>query len=368
MSRELIKTINNKISGKPYDEEKYAIGIAEIIESVYRHRYPYLRITKLKDYKRLTPHSRKKAELTTVRTYIDGTLLANFDTFFNLCLDELYDNNLLYKIYDRTFCDDHQLKRFIYIAFEHLLQKMIDDFTPGLETRKKQVHKILNKRCLDISFEGLRCWKLKEFTDKDLKPANLEQLLDAAQFLKLPELKFPKKKNAKRGPWISKADMENYLVTLIERAGGMTTRYDMIAFIKIKYGLVSTAEVVPTSGSDDESRQGGISTEDQIARMAYRAEGLCLGMDHIILAKEIYSSMNSCMKDLYYKLSIKEKTLNDIARKMGCSTASVHNRKNELRDHFAKYFQTSEHPAITGEDEAVMRLISNWIMEKKEAL
>jgi hypothetical protein len=367
MSRELIEIINNKISGKAYDEEKYSLCITEIIESVYRHRYPYIRIPKLKDYKRSMPHSRKIAKLTTVRTHIDGTLLANFDTFSNLCLDELYDNNFLYKIYDRTFCDDRQLKRFIYIAFEHLLQKMIDDFTPGLETRKKQIHKILNKCCLDISFEGSRCWKLKEFANKNLKPPNLEQLLDSAQFLKLPELKFPKKKNAKRGPSISKVDMEKYLVMLLKRAGGMTTRNNMIAFIKIQYGLITITEVVPTPGSNDERREGKVSTEDRIATMAYRAEGLCLGMDHIILAKEIYSSMNSCMKDLYYKLSIEEKTLDDIARKMGCSTASVHNRKNELRDHFAKYFQTSEHPAITEEDEAVMRLISNWIMEERKA-
>lgn len=366
MPRELIEIINNKISGKPYDEEKYAIAIAEIIESVYGHRYPYIRIRKLKDYKRLMPHSRKIAELTTVRTYIDGTLLANFDTFFNLCLDELYDNNLLYKIYDRTFCDDRQLTRFIYIAFEHLLQKMIDDFTPGLETRKKQIHKILNKCCLDISFEGSRCWKLTEFKNKNLQPANLEQLLDSAQFLKLPQLKFPKKKNAKRGPSINKADMERYLLTLLKRAGGMTTRNDMIAFIKIKYGLVSIAEVVPRSGSDDESHQGGISTEDQIARMAYRAEGLCLGMDHIMLAKEIYNSMNSDMKALYYKLSIEEKTLDNIAREMRCSRASVHNRKNELRDHFAKYFERGKHCTITEEDKAVMRLVSNWIMEERK--
>jgi hypothetical protein len=366
MSRELIKTINNKISGKPYDEEKYTTGIAKIIESVYKHRYPYIRIPKLNDYKWLTPHSRKIAELTTVRTYIDGTLLANFDTFFNLCLDELYDNNLLYKIYDRTFYDDRKLKRFIYIAFECLLQKMIDDFTPGLETRKKQVHKILNKCCFDISFEGSRCWKLKEFTNKNIKPANLEQLLDIAQSLKLPELRFPKKKNARRGPSISKVDMENYLLTLLKRAGGMTTRNDMIAFIKIQYGLVSISEVVPTSKSNDESREGGISTEDQIARMAYRAEGLCFGMDHIMLAREIYNSMNSDMKDIYYKLSIEEKTLDEIAGEMECSTTSIHNRKNEIRDHFARHFQTDEYRTITEEDRAVIRLVSMWIMEERK--
>ena len=266
----LIGLINDKCSGRPYDIEKYVTTMDKIMGEAYKSRH-------------INPRS----------------LQNDFEGFRNFCWEKLEDNNLVYKFADKTFENDIHLTRHIRKAFGNILRDRIYELSPGFRTRMKQVNKVLSPYCICSCKESCHCWKLKEFRSVALKPADLGQLQDASRSLLLPQLRIPKMPGSKRGPSIKDKEMEEYLISLLRGAGGMTTRNDLLSFIRIEYGLFPIKQVIPST-KDDESDREKDSIEDQITRMAFRSGSILMGADHALMARELFDGMASEMKDIHY--------------------------------------------------------------------
>ncbi|MEA3360707.1 MAG: hypothetical protein U9R17_15055 [Thermodesulfobacteriota bacterium] len=347
MSRELIEIIANRLSGRPYDKNKYIFAIDKIIQRVYQNRYrSIVHPKKIVD----TPYradSGKRAK-TIEFDSVDGFSGANFETFQNLCWDELEENNLLNKLAGLTFNDDGYLCKHIQVTFENLLQKMIFALTPGLETRKKQAYRVLKTCCIEMDKNNRRYWKLKDFKESDPEPASLERLMLISQSLKAPKLRIPKF-GSRYGPSIRDIDMKEYLINVLKGAGGMAAYNDILSLIKEKFSIETIRVISPSSQGDRDYEEGKYSGEEQISKLISEAEGSLLSSDHILMAKEIVNKMDSQMKNLYYKRYIEEKTLKDIARDMGCNTTSVYNKTKKITDYLKYHFEKPDHLTETGE-------------------
>jgi len=214
----LINIFESICTGRPFDSQKYYGTIEKIIERVYFHRAKCL-----------------KDGFGT-----DENLSIDLLTFRNLCWDELTKTgtSLSDSICENTFANDKALVKFIQIAFENFFQKEIDKLTPGLNTRKRQIDRVLKPNCLTICKTFCNCWKLKDFRDISLSPADVEKLVEVSLPLTIPQVRIPKA-NSQRGTSIRDKDMEQFLTTVLKAAGGMTTRNNMIQLIKIKYHLVT---------------------------------------------------------------------------------------------------------------------------------
>jgi len=353
MSRKLIELLNKMCSENfnDNDVEAYIKSIDNFIVWVYNRRYNNIWKPSKSDIGNYKIGERGHYN------YRDGRIRVDPNTFQELCWDELHNANLLNKICDKTFPNDRALVRFIYNSFQNILQKLIDDLSPWLETRKKQVHSLLKTFCLDIKIKGVRCWKLKVYGDRILKPANPEQLQKAGTLLQVPKLRFPRNPDSGRGPSVSATEMRDYLEKLLKSIGGMVARNDLIEFIKFQYGLKSIRQV-------------------DISTLSSPAQGFDLRPDHYAMARQIYEKMPTDTKDVYYCRRIKGLTGKKTAARLAIATGTVSNKEKEIDSMFYNYFfveQDFEKMPVVSADrssneevEAVKQLVSTLILEERE--
>lgn len=328
----LIGLINDKCSGKPYDVKKYVTTMDKIMGEAYNSRH-------------INP-----------RSFQD-----DLEGFRNLCWEKLEDNNLAYKFADMSFENDIHLIRYIRKAFGNILRDRIDELSPGFRTRMKQVNKVLSPHCLNTCKDLCKCWKLKEFRRIALKPADLGQLQDASCSVSLPKLRIPKMPDSKRGPSIKDKEMELYLISLLKEAGGMTTRNDLLSFIRIEYGLFPIKQVIP-SIRDDESGRDKDSIEDQITRLTIRSGSILMGADHALMARELFDGMAPEMKDIHYHRIIKGKKIKETAHEMKKSVGTIHNIEKTYQEYVHNYFNNSGNRPIPEEAAAIIDIVSSLIL------
>ena len=359
--KELIGLLRKWGSGKPFDFERFIKEIDEIIWRVYNSRYGDLVILQ-KPYGKQDSRYKDQPEVLNLRLQ-DGSVMVDYDSFNNICWDHLVENNPLLRD-DNLIQDKRHLRRYLQITFENLLQRKIYELTPGLETRKKQLDRVLKPHCLNTCRKLCHCWKLKDFKNKVRRPAKLKDLQKAGKSLSAPVVRKPKP-GSKYGPSIKDEEMENYLVAVLRNAGGMTTCNDMLAFIKAQYSLETIKEIIqPASKGEEDINSEGMN--DWIDRTRHNIGDYILPPEIIMMGKDLCAMLNPELREIYYHRIIKAKTLEKTARSTQSGTTTVHNKMNYIEKTFFSYFCESEHKPSQEEAEAVLQVISELISQEKE--
>jgi hypothetical protein len=363
MSTEFIKIIGDRLSGRAYNTHKYISTIDEIIRRVYNNRYKGVLSAGDLEEKRSNPGS-KRLQVTVSTDSTRGFSVVNFETFENVCWDELEENSLLSRLGTFTFNDDGSLYRHIQVTFENILQKMIFDLEPGFETRKKQVYRVLKASCIEVRRNNRRYWKLGDLELGDPEPASLEKLLLISQSFANPKIRISKP-GSRIGPSIKDIDMKEYLLNILKVAGGMAAYNDILSLVKIRLGIKTINEILVRLQNDSEGKEGGNAEERKVTRLVFEKPGYLLGADYILMANEIVQYMNAELKSIYYQRFIQEKKLEAIAKDMHSDTTSVFNKIEKLKDYLRRYFRSPDHQAITEEQKAVIELVSVLIEKER---
>ena len=342
--KNFIRLIRDKCSGRPYDIEQYLNKMYDLIKKAYKNRYRALHTTE----------------------YGGGLLHVEFEEFLNYCFEELEDNNLISKFANVSCKNDSLLCRYIKKTFENLLQGKISKFTPGFQTRMKQVNRVLEPKVVNSCMKLCKCWKLLEFINVTLELADLDQLLDKSQSLPLPKLHQPKKSNLKRGPFIYDKDMEEYLISLLKGAGGMTTMHNLRLFIKTRYDLQTVRRKYPSSRNYNTRGEKEDSFEKQIERLPCQKGELLLSLDHILIAEELAAGLDPEMKEVYFLRIIEEKTIEKTADKMKKSVGTIHNIEKKYKDNIYDFFLDSGMGILPEERAGIMDIVSDLILRMGE--
>jgi len=313
--KNFIKIVKARSLGQDHDIQYYIETVENIVRRVYRTR------------------------LNQITDVIDHM------TFLDKCWDKM-EKHLLVRIRDLEFANDSKLVSFIGKSFSNILNEMINELIPEFDSRKKQVRRILNNLCLNSCSKICHCWKLKKYKNKTIAPANFEKLKENIADIERPKVVYPKNEDAKRGPSISDKDMAEYLVSVIDRAGGMTSYNSLIEFIKEMFTQGATT----------------IKSTDEIE--LEKSETI-MGQDHFIMAYEICSQMDSNLKELYFLRYTEERTMTEISKHLNVSLGTVANKLNELDDFLTGYFGKCE-LSEQEKTHAVLFLVSKWIIDEKE--
>ena len=293
----------------------------------------------------------------------DGTLVVPWETFQNKCLEALLGAlgqqlNLL------TFANDDELSNYLYKTFSNLIQSQIYELSPGLETRVKQVKKILSEYCDPFEYNKQKCWKLKKGKYQETSPADLEKLEATAQKLKAPALQIPKKQNAKRGPSIPQKAMETYILKLLKEIGGSVIENDLITFIRKLYGL----EPIQLFGfSFSTSDLDEISVDEWLSSQSCEEENLLLNPDYQLMARDLYERLTPRMRDVFKFIYIDGIKVDQTAKLMKCSDATVSNITKDIQQIFLTYFFSDDNHKVTQEEgRAVYALVGDLILRDEK--
>jgi len=262
-------------------------------------------------------------------------------SFMELCWEALEKGRLLLRLCDLTFENDTHLVRYIRKVFENLLREKAETFKPGFRARKKQVERVLKQRCLSSCRRFCGCWKLEEF--RHIPCA-------AGAALRVPRA-VPPRSPGSRSAAIKDRDMAEYLTSLLEAVGGMARHEDVLSHVVQVFHLYAVRTVALPA-----SRNG--------AEMPLEDDTL-LSPDHELMARELLEGMQPAMIDLHYCRVVKELTIAETARFMGCSTGTVYNREKRYREYIMKYFQKRGSLPIPEEMEAVLRVVSEKIAQAR---
>ncbi len=340
---EFIELIKKKCAGKPYNIEEYVNRIDRLIVGTHQTRYG-----------------------SSSRQGTDGGFVGvDFETFQNDCWEALENHGLVLKFRDASFPEDSHLIGYIRKTFENMLQDRIYALSPGSRTRMKQVHRVLQPHALVACRHFCRCWKLREFKDVPLSPANLDCLMRASRSLSAPKLRIPKNPHSQRGPTIKDKEMETYLMALLRIAGGMTTRTDLFAFIAEQYALFPVQQVFPSNHGRNEEGENQESPEDQLSRAAWQADGTIVGLDHALMARELAEAMSPSMAEAYYHRIVLGETLQEAAREMKKSVGTLHNLEKSYQRLFFDYFRNHRMDEVPEEEACACRMVSEWIVRRR---
>lgn len=320
----LIRMLRNRCMGRPYEVELYVTKMDEIMEDVFQ---AFIR-TSLKE---------------------DGRGL-DLETFKSYCWEKLENDRLVLRLSDLTFEDDNHLVRYTRKTFENLLREKAEELSPGFRARKKQVERVLKKRCLSICRKMCGCWKLSELRNKACEPADEGQIMEAAASLPIPELK-PAKNPGSRAASLSDDQMAQYLTTILRAVGGMAKHKDVLSLISRQFNLFSI-RIEPMPPDETEAKPLG-------------ENDLFLSQDHELMAREILDGMDSDMIDVHRFRVAKEMTIAETARQTGWSTGTVHNREKTYREYIRAYFQGKGELLMWEEMETVMRIVSREVAKIK---
>ncbi len=322
--KKLIRTLRARCSGRSHDIELYVTFMDKIMKNVF---------------KSFAGSFSKLQQRMIDKNY-----------FMNHCWEKLENDGLLQKLCDLTFKNDSQLKSYITKVFENLFIAKVEALSPGFTARRKQVNRVLSTRCISSYTGNDRYWILPEYKTKNCTPAKLENLMNAADSIPTPEIKFSKHPDA-RTPSVSDKDMEKFLLCLLERVGGAAKQADIMAVVSKKFNLGSVEiTTIPSNENDEE-----ITFEDDTI----------LSQEHEIMAEEILKNMDEDMIDLHYYRIIREMTIAETAKKTGWSVGKVHNREKTYKEYLQCYFINDGISLLPEEAEAIMKLLSRQIMKRK---
>lgn len=319
VEKEFIKLVKSKYEGKNYDFLEYIKKIDGFIFSAY---------------KRVQHYSTDK---TTVE----------FEEIQTRCWDKLEDDTFQNKINDLSFINDNCFYSFLIKIFEHLIIDFVSDKTPGLKSRLKQTARVLKPICNELDKKEKKCWKLKAFktsdqrmtTDMNAIEIETKNLLNSAKNIRLPDIKYPKTKDSKRGASIKDEDMKKYLVAILEGVGGCTVVRAMNKFITIQFGLYSVNQI-NINGYDQNSDEAD-TTEEQLSALKYKSGFIQANIMHKAMAYEIFKGLKlDTVKVIYYRY-IDNMKMKDVAKIMGKSLGTISNMENSFREYMQNYITDS---------------------------
>jgi len=322
--RKFINLIRDKCAGERYDVELYVNTMDKIMKKVYR-------------------------DLGQVYA---GFMGLDIDTFMNYCWSKLEDNKLVFKLADVSFQNDTHLLRYIRKVFENLLRERAGGFSPGFRARQKQMERVLKPLCIPSCRIFCSCWKLNEFRSRTCTPASLEHLHKAASTIAVPKTQIQKTPDA-RCPSIKDRDMGEYLKSLLLAVGGMARHKDMLAVVVSQLGVAAVRiSQIPEDKNDPEPPSPGETL---------------LSADHDAMARELLEGMTEDMIDIHYYRIARCYSIPETAKAMNKSVGTIHNREKSYKQYLMAYFVDGGLSLSTEEMNAVMALLTNQIIELKEA-
>ncbi|OQY50305.1 MAG: hypothetical protein B6240_01935 [Desulfobacteraceae bacterium 4572_87] len=327
----LIELVHDKCEGSPYDVEQYVEWMDMLISKVYRARYKF----------------RDKGP--------EGDF--DFHTFSNDCWTKLEDGGLIRSFYDASFANDAHLTAYTRKTFENLLLDQVQALSPGFRTRLKQLQRVLKPPVTLYSCkEYCKCWKLPRFKEQSIAPADTDRLLKKSIGISLPKLHISKKPDSQRGPWIYDRDMKDYLLHVLEKAGGMTTQQNLNSFLSTQYGLHPVRKVIPSESSSD-SGDKEITQEESLEKMAFGVKDFFMGADHIKMAQDLVNGMTDEMRTVFHRLVVCERTIEQTSGELNKSVGTIYNIKKSYEKHFFRFFHDPESGFSAEEMEGVIGLV-----------
>jgi len=107
--------------------------------------------------------------------------------------------------------------------------------------------------------------------------------------------------------------------------------------------------------------------EDQADADPAFSEELLLSPDHDAMARELFEGMSQDMIDIHYYRIAKGYSIPETAKAMNKSVGTIHNREKSYKQYLMAYFVDGGLSLSTEEMNAVMALLTNQIIELKEA-
>jgi len=332
----------------------------KIIRKVYAQRYGHQNLPPEKQLRR-GQNFRSQGSREIDLGSRDGYLIVDFDKFEDKCLS----NEFIEKIQFLNFKDEKALISHIQKSFENILQTEVYALTPGLETRKKQIYRVLKEVCLDSCRLYCKCWKLRQYKDSVLIPAELGELQAAASSIEAPQLSFPKP-GSNRGPSIKDDAMQAYLIKILKEVGGMTTHNSMVNFVRTKYNLKPVRRIKPIHNLSSDPYDPKPFLDEDVLSKLHESENVSITQEHIIIAKDLLSKMSPQAKNIYYMRFGLEKRLKEIASLMKISISRAYEIQKEIEKLLIGYF--SEDTSITPEEmDLIKTIICQMIAEKENS-
>jgi len=339
MPGKLYKSIASLGNGNHYDQSFLIRKVDEIVARIHMKRYRFTWM--------LLPAKPKKSDVRLMVMLKDrkghdhwyaaqdqdqfpgSTVFVGIEDFRESCWEKLLNQKFQKKILKLTPGDDPQVTGFLYTSFVHLLQEKIYELTPGLETRLKQINRILKTECHEEE-RNKGIWKLNNWHgDPEANPALLEDLRFVGRGISPPEML---RSNNPDSDWAAIWDdeMREYLASLLAAVGGMTRRTTLIEYLKEVYGLDPIRRLCPTSDPDGEDEPDPI---DKIKS----PKMVLLGHEHIKTAETIIGGMTPRQRLVYYQHIVLENTLAESADIIGgMGTTTAHNDMKDVKKHLEK--------------------------------
>lgn len=301
----------------------------------------------------------------------DGTLIVDRTAFKDACwLDlEKAEKPLLYKVADKNFGDDQTLRKYLRVCFENLLQKMIYDLTPGLETRKKQLDRILPDICkknecskdaaslIGLSMGRILC--VLQNSHKEFSPPDRYTLKKLTDQIKTPELHWSRKTKSERGPSVNDDEMKAFVCAILQVAGGAVYYDDLMDLIMNKFHLRPLRFSSDRTMVTDADGESEVPIWDILER---DSDKFPIGYEHKEAALNIWKEMTVNDKNLFRDRFVYEKKGNEVASTWGVSPATISQRLNEMERVFHMHFKGA---GFTYEEcQAVLDIIKELAMRE----
>jgi len=339
----LAETIKARAAGLPHDEDTFMSAVENLALSCYHQRYKGL----APPPKEGAPAKSRKAAFIPpdADKLEDGTVIVGRDHFIDLCWQAM-NSDLLLRVADIEFLNDSALAGYLKRAFESLLQREINKLNPGLETRTRQIRRVLKRFCDETNIQGKRCWLLKSVPAEPGCIAGPDAIARAGQDVRPPS-KRTRRKDSSHGVSYSDTEVARYLSELLERCGGAVLHNDLIAYLKKIFEIESIREIEPPA-------------------VPKGTEHLRLSMEHRLVADDIFKSLDRQMRDLYWYLTTEEMTGREIAARLGISEASVSARRKRLLSLLEKHLHDPDTRFDPDECRAILCRLTALIHQERQ--
>jgi len=320
----------------------------------------------------------------TLEPKIQGAI--PLDTYVNACWEKMEGTtgetgDLLTAICARDFENDAALSQFIRLTFEHLLQDIIYQQTPGLRTRVQQLNRLMHSIC-DLEAVCTKkilkkkmhdgdnkmktykryFWKLKELDAPPLIfPTGLEELESLRNCLTIhpPPVPMPfQRKDGEYGVRIHDGEMKDFLKKIMTQMGGVVSRNGLIAFISEVYNLVPLIfGPIPAQGENQDFGDEQVSMD-----MLFRDKSLT--HEYPIIAKELIQTCDKITKTVFFFRYCEQWNQNKIAEMLNISNSTVSNKIKAIEICFLNL--TKEHPMTEDEFLSFKDLICQILLHMEE--
>jgi hypothetical protein len=341
MPEKLYQSIESLAGGTPFDSSLLIRMVDSIVVRIHKKRYPFGW-----ELLRKKPEFYDHEDRCVIRVknfwfaakdqdqLAGDVVIMEVEDFRESCWKKLLDVNFQESILNMKPGDDPQIIGYLYVSFNRLLQEKIYELSPGLETRVKQINRILKTQCCEAdSKKGI--WKLKAGSgDNDIEPAVLEDLRFVGQAITPPAMQHSSNPESERGPYILDKEMKAYLIELITRVGGKVRKKTLIDYLKEVYGIEPVRGIRPATVPEDEEGPHPIDTVSSGRQFVNQL--------HVEIAKKIVESMTPRQKNVYYHYIVIERTLEETAQILRVkSPTTPMNEMKKVKNYFKEVYTQS---------------------------